>query len=476
MIVAQYPPKIHTAFNPALLMFSAEAGETIARILITTATLSVERKREFFNGYATFDISEILRKAFYEYATLDGETPTNWDGSINQLFNDRILNGYYNVTGWNGTEFHDLYDGETMVMDSQLFINAVVQLGMSSDFGQYKGNLLTKLDKIKLYDGYPQSVFILPLMTSKTEIDFVCLNDHGDPIVSYAVTDSKEIVTSPIIFDNSGGEVFPQKIHIKAYYTPDFTVLYGTGWTFDSGAGTMVTNNNNYNPAESDSIPASLNKVFAIKFNALVSTNYYRIEIFNGSGLFSQTITNGSQIHMFTIPGVYSNFKVRIYGINASSGSLTISDFSIADASGIDLRCIENPILPENPFYIRWINRQGGRDYWMFGYRQFLTKSIANQQTFKPVVINQLTAKSFTEIVSLESVEKVKVGVQGLSKNEFDCISNLVYSPLIEWFNESTQSWQRIFVDGDGSSDNDTHNILKEIEFTFLLPTPQLQF
>lgn len=137
---------------------------------------------------------------------------------------------------------------------------------------------------------------------------------------------------------------------------------------------------------------------------------------------------------------------------------------------------IDNPRRPENPFYIRWENREGGFDYWMFGYRQFFTGSISNQQTFKPVVIDQQTANTFTEIVSLEGNEKVKVGAQGLTSNEYDCISKLKYSPMIEWFNESTQSWQRIFVDGDGKSENDTHDILSEIEFTFLLPTPQLQF
>jgi len=137
---------------------------------------------------------------------------------------------------------------------------------------------------------------------------------------------------------------------------------------------------------------------------------------------------------------------------------------------------IENLITPATPFYIRWVNRQGGWDYWMFGYRQYFDRGVSNQLTFNPYVEDQETAKGFTQLVSLDGAEKVKVGSSGMNQNDFDCVSLLVYSPNIEWFNESTQMWQTILIDGDGKSEDDTHDILKDLEFTFLLPTPQLQF
>jgi hypothetical protein len=136
---------------------------------------------------------------------------------------------------------------------------------------------------------------------------------------------------------------------------------------------------------------------------------------------------------------------------------------------------IDNLPTPENPFYIRWINREGGWDYWMFGYRQFFNSSITNIKTFNPVVIDQQTASGFTEILSLDGIEKVKVGAQGLNQNDYDCISKLIYSPKIEWLNLETQDWQRITID-KGETEKDTRNILGELEFTFILPTPQLQF
>jgi len=136
---------------------------------------------------------------------------------------------------------------------------------------------------------------------------------------------------------------------------------------------------------------------------------------------------------------------------------------------------IDNPDIPDNPFYVRWKNRQGGFDYWMFSHRQFFNLSVSNQETFDPVITDQQTASGFTELLSIEGSEKVKVGAQGLTANECDCISKLIYSPKIEWFNEVTQSWQNIRID-KGENEIDTHNALNELEFTFILPTPQLQF
>jgi len=137
---------------------------------------------------------------------------------------------------------------------------------------------------------------------------------------------------------------------------------------------------------------------------------------------------------------------------------------------------IENPIMPATPFYVRWKNRQGGWDYWMFGYRQYFDRSISNQLTFNPYIQDQQSVKGFSNLVTLDGVEKVKVGSSGMIQNDFDCVSLLVYSPEIQRFNEEVQLWQTIFIDGDGKSENDTHDILKDLEFTFLLPTPQLQF
>lgn len=235
---------------------------------------------------------------------------------------------------------------------------------------------------------------------------------------------------------------------------------------------------------------------FMTKFDQLKRYAGYPLEIiafafrtgqtyirFNGDA-FAQVTAN-----VFTIPVTLTKYSVEIGNQNYDTYIRDNQGRVISDNLGNGITWttpdsdykqfilpIDNPVIPENPFYIRWKNRQGGLDYWMFGYRQFFTNSISNQQTFKPVVIDQQTADTFTEVISFNGAEKAKVGAQGLTANEYDCISKLIYSPRIEWWNEEVQSWQRIFISDEGASENDTHNILSEIEFNFLLPTPQLQF
>lgn len=136
---------------------------------------------------------------------------------------------------------------------------------------------------------------------------------------------------------------------------------------------------------------------------------------------------------------------------------------------------IENPITPENPFYVRWINRQGGYDYWMFSYRQFFNRNIASPQVFIPETTDQQTVSGFESLYSLTAEEFVRVGAQGLLPNEYDCLSKLPYSPKVEWFDEATQKFKTLIIQ-KGDSERDNRNILSELEFIFKLPTPQLQF
>lgn len=160
--------------------------------------------------------------------------------------------------------------------------------------------------------------------------------------------------------------------------------------------------------------------------------------------------------------------------ITANNG-YGITLLSVDDDYKQFLMPIENPTLPENPFYVRWLNRQGGYDYWMFSYRQFFNRNIASPQVFIPETTDQETVSGFESLYSLTAEEFVRVGAQGLSSNEFDCLSKLPYSPKVEWFDESTQKFKTLIIQ-KGDSERDNRNILSELEFTFKLPTPQLQF
>lgn len=128
---------------------------------------------------------------------------------------------------------------------------------------------------------------------------------------------------------------------------------------------------------------------------------------------------------------------------------------------------IENLPTPCNPFYVRWLNRQGGFDYWMFGFRQFLTKGIADKKTY----INE---DNDEVIYSLSGLESVRVGATNLNRNEFDILSKIIYSPKIEWYDENISAWKQILIE-KGDSELDTRSTINTLEFTFSLPNPIIQ-
>lgn len=149
--------------------------------------------------------------------------------------------------------------------------------------------------------------------------------------------------------------------------------------------------------------------------------------------------------------------------INGSFTSRTIMPIDI-------VKCI-----PNNPFYVRWVNQKGGYDYWMFAGRQKFENKTENRKIFNPYFSDITNVNKTREIYDMECKESVVVGAENVSDEDFLPLRKLVYSPLIEWWDERRSKWIRLFV-SDYDSAYDTRNSSHKIEITFDLPDIQLQF
>lgn len=142
----------------------------------------------------------------------------------------------------------------------------------------------------------------------------------------------------------------------------------------------------------------------------------------------------------------------------------------LPDALLVECRCV-----PQSPFYVRWLNRFGGIDYWMFEKRQTLQRKHDSYTDFQPYISNYSEATGTNYPCSKEVSEYVTVGAELLSENEWYEISRMLYSPVIQWYDERREVWVDIMADkGDLSmlTDNPAHSL----EITFVMPQPQLQF
>jgi len=361
MIVTKYPSKIHTAFNPVIIEILKEA-EAKALIKISSAADDILCSREYFNNVATFNLSDKLKKMFRDEVveiTL----------GANKIYQDHNLFVEYSVIDW--VENSWFLVGGNVVLDNQMALNAVVQVGQSSVVNK-QGMFLTNFDVLRYYPGYERMLSCLSFETGTTYIRF-------------------------------DGENF-NSVDVKHFCIP--------------------------------------------------ITEHFSVEVSNQN----------------TDPFLRDN-QGRL--ITANSG-VPIEVWSTAPGFIQNIKTIETQI-PSSPFYVKWINQQGGWDYWMFSHRQYLSRNIANQVVFNPYTEDQLTAKGFAELISIDGIEKVKVGAPSLNENDYDCVSKLIYSPSIMWFNEETGKWNTILIE---PSDNtkDTRSTFNDLEFTFSLPTPQLQF
>lgn len=137
----------------------------------------------------------------------------------------------------------------------------------------------------------------------------------------------------------------------------------------------------------------------------------------------------------------------------------------------------EPACTPANPFYIRWINRDGGFEYQMFDQHKAFTDAAGGFVEFSPSFDSTTAASRTREVLDMtECKATAAVGLEGLDRATFDRLRGIIYSPRIDHYNEKLERWEGVTLDGNTSVAWDTHGSLGSVEFTFRLKEVQLQF
>lgn len=147
---------------------------------------------------------------------------------------------------------------------------------------------------------------------------------------------------------------------------------------------------------------------------------------------------------------------------------------AIMSLPGFDIKVFARK-TPAHPFYVRWINRLGGVDYFMFSLRQKVGASIKSPSTYTPYIKDTSSARFNIRSYAISTENVVTIGAEGLNDNEYQALSCLPYSPLIEWYDESRGIWVVLSIskfDGTHSRQDAT----KSIEMTLTLPSTNTQF
>lgn len=102
--------------------------------------------------------------------------------------------------------------------------------------------------------------------------------------------------------------------------------------------------------------------------------------------------------------------------------------------------------VPCNPFYIRWINRKGGWDTYMFEQHKKYTQEVDRGDQY--VLANArdpYTSETRGELAP-EVKNIVQAGAEQLDENDFNLLKGIALSPLVQVYNYTIHVWQRVLV------------------------------
>lgn len=130
---------------------------------------------------------------------------------------------------------------------------------------------------------------------------------------------------------------------------------------------------------------------------------------------------------------------------------------------------------PCNPFYIRWINRKGGWDTYMFEQHKKYTQEVDRGDQY--VLANArdpYTSETRGELAP-EFKNIVQAGAEQLDENDFNLLKGIALSPLVQVYNYQVGAWQRVLVN-DTDLTWDTKTPRNTVSYEFQLIDEQTQW
>lgn len=131
--------------------------------------------------------------------------------------------------------------------------------------------------------------------------------------------------------------------------------------------------------------------------------------------------------------------------------------------------------VPCNPFYIRWINQKGGWDTYMFEQHKKYTQEVDRGDQYVLANSRDPYASQTRGELAPEFKNIVQAGAEQLDENDFNLLKGIALSPLVQVYNYTIGSWQRVLVD-DTDLTWDTKAPRDTVSYEFQLIDEQTQW
>lgn len=131
--------------------------------------------------------------------------------------------------------------------------------------------------------------------------------------------------------------------------------------------------------------------------------------------------------------------------------------------------------VPCNPFYVRWINRKGGWDTYMFEQHKKYTQEVDRGDQYVLANSRDPYASQTRGELAPEFKNIVQAGAEQLDENDFNLLKGIALSPLVQVYNYQIGVWQRVLVD-DTDLTWDTKAPRNTVSYEFQLIDEQTQW
>lgn len=131
--------------------------------------------------------------------------------------------------------------------------------------------------------------------------------------------------------------------------------------------------------------------------------------------------------------------------------------------------------VPCNPFYIRWINRKGGWDTYMFEQHKKYTQEVDRGDQYVLANARDLYPSETRGELAPEFKNIVQAGAEQLDENDFNLLKGIALSPLVQVYDYTIAKWQRVLVD-DTDLTWDTKAPRNTVSYEFQLVDDQTQW
>lgn len=131
--------------------------------------------------------------------------------------------------------------------------------------------------------------------------------------------------------------------------------------------------------------------------------------------------------------------------------------------------------VPCNPFYIRWINRKGGWETYMFEQHKKYTQEVDRGDQYVLANSRDPYVSQTRGEIAPEFKNIVQAGAEQLDENDFNLLKGIALSPLVQVYDYQVGAWQRVLLN-DTDLTWDTKTPRNTVSYEFQLIDEQTQW